>query len=125
MAAGDVLILSEYRFVLEGVTEHMGANYKAHRAQMTVYKPNGQRLTVLQPEKRTYFSSTMPLTETAIYSTAWRDLYVAMTAQQSNGRWLLHVYDKPHVVFIWWGGIFMVLGGLLAVSDARYRRSVF
>ena len=33
----------------------------------------------------------------------------------------MRLYYKPYVRWIWLGGVFMGLGGLLAISDRRYR----
>jgi cytochrome c-type biogenesis protein CcmF len=38
-------------------------------------------------------------------------------------QWSVRVYYKPFVSWLWYGSILMVLGGLLAVSDRRYRKS--
>jgi cytochrome c-type biogenesis protein CcmF len=38
-------------------------------------------------------------------------------------RWALRIDYKPFVRWIWMGGVFMALGGLLAVFDKRYRRA--
>jgi cytochrome c-type biogenesis protein CcmF len=82
----------------------------------------------LQPEKRHYFSSAMPITEAAIDSSWSRDLYVALGevvephAQTHAAQWNLHFYDKPFISWLWAGGLLMVLGGLVAALDKRYRR---
>jgi cytochrome c-type biogenesis protein CcmF len=39
----------------------------------------------------------------------------------NKGDWALRLYYKPYVRWIWLGAIFMGLGGLLALSDRRYR----
>ena len=38
-----------------------------------------------------------------------------------GGAWIVRVYVKPYVDWIWGGCIMMALGGLLAASDRRYR----
>jgi cytochrome c-type biogenesis protein CcmF len=62
-------------------------------------------------------------TEAAIEPGLFRDLYLALGNSLDKGAWSLRVQYKPLVRFIWLGGIFMMLGGLLAASDKRYRRS--
>jgi cytochrome c-type biogenesis protein CcmF len=80
---------------------------------------------VLYPEKRRYFSSNMPMTEAAIDSGFFRDLYVSLgePIEGERPQWSVRVYYKPFVSWLWYGSILMVLGGLLAVSDRRYRKS--
>ncbi|MFM8339128.1 MAG: cytochrome c-type biogenesis CcmF C-terminal domain-containing protein, partial [Fluviibacter sp.] len=75
----------------------------------------------LHTEKRTYFSSTMPMTEVGIDSSLTRDLYVSMGDATGKNSWAVRVYYKPFVSWIWAGCGFMALGGLLAALDRRYR----
>ncbi|MEO5698653.1 MAG: cytochrome c-type biogenesis CcmF C-terminal domain-containing protein, partial [Burkholderiaceae bacterium] len=85
----------------------------------------GKVLRHLSPEKRNYFSSTMPMTETAIDSGFTRDLYVSLGEPLDNngaaGAWSVRVYYKPFVTWIWGGCLLMAFGGALAASDRRYR----
>ena len=61
------------------------------------------------------------MTEAAIDAGLTRDIYVSLGEPLGNGDWSLRLYYKPYVRWIWLGAIFMALGGLLAISDRRYR----
>jgi cytochrome c-type biogenesis protein CcmF len=124
MALNDTVSIENYSFELVGVSQVDGPNYKAIRAEFKVNK-DGEFLELLHPEKRKYFSSAMPMTEAAIDSGLFRDLYVSLgeAIEGSTPQWSVRVYYKPFVAWIWYGAILMVLGGLLAVSDRRYRNS--
>jgi len=61
------------------------------------------------------------MTEAAIDPGLTRDLYVSLGESLGGGDWSLRLYYKPYVRWIWLGGIFMALGGILAISDRRYR----
>jgi cytochrome c-type biogenesis protein CcmF len=65
----------------------------------------------------------MPMTEAAIDTGIFRDLYVSMgePIDEVSGAWAVRVYYKPFVVWIWGGCLLMALGGVLAISDRRYR----
>jgi cytochrome c-type biogenesis protein CcmF len=78
----------------------------------------------LQPEKRRYVSSAMPMTEAAIDRNLWRDRYVSLGEPLAGEpvQWSFRVYHKPYVSWIWLGAVFMVLGGVLAAWDRRYRQ---
>ena len=84
-------------------------------------------LRKLHPEKRQYASSAMPMTEAAIDSSLTRDVYVSLgepiDRQQPFAAWAVRVYHKPFVDWIWGGCVLMALGGVLAISDRRYRRA--
>ena len=80
-------------------------------------------VTQLYPEKRTYNASGMPMTEAAIDTGFLRDLYVSLgePIPNSSGAWAVRIYHKPFIDWIWAGCLMMALGGLLAISDRRYR----
>jgi len=120
MSPGDSAEIEGYRFVFDGVNRIRGENYNADRGQFRVYEGDRQ-IAVLEPEKRTYFVQTRPMTEAAIDWGLGRDLYVSLGESLGGGDWSLRLYYKPFVRWIWLGGVFMALGGILAISDRRYR----
>ena len=120
MSPGDVHEAAGYRFRFEGVETHPGPNYRAERGRFLVFKGEEQ-IAILQPEKRTYFASAKPMTEAAIDWGFTRDLYVSLGEPIGGGDWALRIYYKPYVRWIWLGGVLMALGGILAVTDRRYR----
>jgi cytochrome c-type biogenesis protein CcmF len=63
----------------------------------------------------------MPMTEAAIDPGLTRDLYVSLGEPVDGGAWVVRIYYKPFVDWIWGGAFLMALGGLLAMSDRRYR----
>jgi cytochrome c-type biogenesis protein CcmF len=124
MGIGDTVEVAGYTFKLTGISEVPGPNYNADRGVVELIK-NGKVLRTLEPEKRTYFSSTMPMTETAIDSNLVRDVYVALGERLQDGAspaWAMRVYHKPFVTWIWGGCLLMALGGAMAALDRRYRR---
>jgi cytochrome c-type biogenesis protein CcmF len=76
----------------------------------------------LYPEKRRYFSGGNVMTEAAIRAGFLRDVYVALGEPLPGGAWALRVHYKPFVRWVWFGGLLMAFGGVLAICDARYRR---
>ena len=50
-----------------------------------------------------------------------RDLYVSLGEPVGEGAWVVRVYYKPFVDWIWGGAFLMAIGGVIAVSDRRYR----
>jgi cytochrome c-type biogenesis protein CcmF len=124
MGLNDTVTIENYNFELVGVSDVNGPNYKALRGDIKVTK-DGKYLEMLYPEKRKYFSSAMPMTEAGIDSGFFRDLYVSLGEPIEGERlqWSVRVFYKPFISWLWYGAILMVLGGLLAVSDRRYRKS--
>ena len=122
MHVNDVVTIAPYSFQLKSLGEVTGPNYKAVRADVEVKRGN-EVIETLQPEKRRYFSSAMPMTEAGIDSGFMRDLYVSLGEPLDDARteWSMRVYYKPFVPWLWGGILLMVLGGLLAALDRRYR----
>jgi cytochrome c-type biogenesis protein CcmF len=121
MSPGDVHEDAGYRFQFNGVQTVQGPNYMAQQGAFIVYKGE-RKITELYPEKRSYFSGGMPMTEAAINAGFLRDLYVSLGEPVgTQGDWALRVYYKPYVRWIWLGAILMSLGGILAMTDRRYR----
>ena len=123
MRIGDVVTIAPYTFRLNSLDEVRGPNYKAVRADVQVLR-NDKIIEILQPEKRRYFSSAMAMTEAGIDSGFMRDLYVSLGEPLDDARteWSMRVYYKPFVPWLWGGVLLMVLGGVLAALDRRYRK---
>jgi cytochrome c-type biogenesis protein CcmF len=120
MSAGETVLVGGYTIQLQGVNAVPGPNYQAMRGTFLLMK-NGKAETTLYPEKRSYFSSTMPMTEAAIDAGLTRDIYVSLGEELADKSWAVRVYYKPFVDWIWGGCLLMALGGVLAMSDKRYR----
>ena len=118
----DTVTVAGSTFTFNGVTTARGENYTADRGDFTLSR-DGVEIDHLYPEKRKYFSSnSMPMTESAIRHSLTGDVYVSLGVPSSDGGWVVRVYSKPFVTWIWFGTIIMSLGGLIAASDRRYRR---
>ncbi|MBE2897283.1 heme lyase CcmF/NrfE family subunit [Pasteurellaceae bacterium 20609_3] len=120
MQPGDSVEIAGYTFTFDGVKPQDGPNYQGASAEISVNK-NGRAQAHLQAEKRFYTVSKMSMTEAAIDWGFSRDLYVALGERLEGDAWALRLYFKPFVRWIWFGGLFMALGGLLCISDRRYR----
>ena len=123
MGIGDSTTVSGFTFTFRGAIEVPGPNYTAMRGLVEVTR-NGQRVTEMKPEKRVYRVQQNPMTEAAISPGLTRDLYVSLGEQVEGGAWIVRVYVKPFIDWIWGGCLVMALGGLLAATDRRYRSKV-
>jgi cytochrome c-type biogenesis protein CcmF len=125
MEIGDTVEVGGYTFRLLGMRKAPGPNYMADVGDVELSR-DGKVLRMMNPEKRTYFSSSMPMTQAAIDSGLLRDVYVSLGEQlePTNGKqaWAVRVYHKPFVDWIWGGALFMAIGGLIAALDKRYRK---
>lgn len=113
--------LAGYTFTFRGTTAHDGPNYRAARGTLEVSQ-NGKQVATLHPEKRIYNASGSGMTEAAVHPNIFRDVYVAMGEPlDEQGAWTVRLFHKPFINWLWFGALFMVVGGFMAASDKRYR----
>jgi cytochrome c-type biogenesis protein CcmF len=115
----DRFVVGEYEFLFHGVEKFNGPNYSVDQGHLTAFK-NDVKVAELFPEKRFYHVQGMPTTEAAIDQSLTRDLYIALGDQQDGG-WVVRTYIKPYANWLWIGAIVMALGGMLSLTDRRYR----
>jgi len=120
MAVGDSTEVGGHAFLFRGLKNVQGPNYDAVQGLIEVSR-GGRPVVVLRPEKRVYWVQQNPMTEAAIDRGFTRDLYVSLGEPVAGGEWIVRVYVKPFVGWIWGGCVLMALGGALAVADRRYR----
>ena len=74
-------------------------------------------------QKRVYDVRRDLMTEAGIDAGLTRDLFIALGEPMEDGQaWSVRIQTKPYIRWIWFGTIFMALGGLMAALDRRYRR---
>ncbi len=120
MRVGETVAAGGYVFRFDGVRDVAGPNFRAMEGTVTILK-EGRFVETLSPQKRVYNASGTVMTEASIDSGFTRDLYVALGEPVDDGAWIVRVYHKPFIDWIWAGCFLMALGGLLAVCDRRYR----
>ncbi len=124
LGPGQSVDVAGYHFTFNGVKAVQGPNYVAAQGDFDL-AVDGRFVRKLNPEKRNYHSSAMPMTEAAIDAGLLRDVYVSLgepiDRDKPEGEWAVRVYYKPFVDWIWGGCVLMALGGLFALLDRRYR----
>jgi len=112
-----------YTIRFDAVQSLDGPNYRTTRGDFTVLS-NGREIATLHPEKRIYNVSRMPTTEADMDIGFSRDVYLVIGDPQTGGGFAVRSYVKPFANWIWAGAIIMGLGGLLSLTDRRYRVAV-
>ena len=121
MKEGQRTELAGYTFLFRGAVDADGPNYDAARGMIELSR-DGRALGTLTPEKRVYRAQGMPMTEASLDIGVFRDVYVSLGEQLPDGAWIVSLYYKPFISWIWMGCLLMALGGVFAASDRRYRR---
>jgi cytochrome c-type biogenesis protein CcmF len=117
---GETAEIAGYAVRFEGVREVQGPNWIAQRGTFDVTRA-GAPVTKLASDKRFFVVERRPTTEAGIHTTLGRDLYVVLGDPAGDGAWTVRLYHNPLVVWIWGGAVLMALGGLLSLSDRRFR----
>jgi len=117
---GDRWETAGYEVVFRDLRNVVGPNFQAVEGEFELRR-NGQLVTVLAPQKRVYRVQQSPMTEAAIDGALHRDVFLALGDSVGGGAWSIRFQVKPLIRFIWLGAIVMAFGGLVAVTDRRYR----
>ncbi|MDY0885900.1 heme lyase CcmF/NrfE family subunit [Dongia soli] len=117
---GQSIEVGDTSYRLDDIRKVTVDNYLADRATI-VASQNGQLLALLTPERRQYLVPSPPTTESAIHSNFARDVYVVVGEPDGQGGWTVRIYVEPLVLWIWLGGGLMALGGVVSLTDRRYR----
>jgi cytochrome c-type biogenesis protein CcmF len=115
VAPGGTEQIGDFSFTLESVTPVAGPNWTAIEARLAVRQGGGEPV-ILTPQARNFWSPPQSTSESALL-TRWNgQLYAVIGNQAEDGRWQIRVWWKPFVTFIWYGGLLIALGGILAIA---------
>jgi cytochrome c-type biogenesis protein CcmF len=117
---GGTIAIAGYELTLEGVTRIPGPNYIADDAAIRVTR-DGTLVKVMHPERRFFPLQRQTTSETSIRTDFLSDLYVALGDADEANNWTVRVYWKPLVPWIWIGCVIMAFGGVVSLSDRRWR----
>jgi cytochrome c-type biogenesis protein CcmF len=120
MQIGQSVDVAGYQITLDSIEDNVpGPNYSSLRAHFTARK--GDRVIALQPEKRSYRNPPRPVTSAAIRTNFLGDLYVVIGDPDPAGGYVTRLYYNPLAPWIFLGAVVMVFGGLVSLSDRRFR----
>jgi cytochrome c-type biogenesis protein CcmF len=119
MRQGDSMKIGPYTLVLQGFDTKPEKNYTAQRLLVEVLEDNKPTM-MLYPEKRRFTTTEENGTMVAIHSTLQEDLYVVYAGTSPDTQLpVIHAYLNPLVKWIWFGGVVVVLGTLVALLPSR------
>jgi len=122
MTVGDTHEIGGYRFEMLSIQDSSKENYQGTMVIFKVFKDE-EMLFTMNPEKRYYLAGKQLMTEASINASLFRDLYVALgeSLDNSGETWSVRIYVKPFIRWIWLGAIFMGFGGLISITDKRFK----
>lgn len=120
MRQGDRANLGGYELTFDGFKSVQGPNFTESQGHFTARK-GGTVVGDVWSSKRIYIARRMPTTEAGILTFWPSQLYVSLGDHLEGGGVVVHVWWKPYILLIWIGTIFMVLGGIVSLTDRRLR----
>jgi cytochrome c-type biogenesis protein CcmF len=120
MQARQSVDVAGHSFELRELRQVEGPNYTAIEGAVEIRR-DGDFVAEVRPQKRQYLVQKNWMTEAGIQVHWNKDLFVALGDQLGNNTWSVRIQYKPMIRFIWLGCLVMALGGLIAVTDRRYR----
>jgi len=119
MQVGESMQIGPYTLVLQTTDTKPEKNYTAQRLLVEVLHGN-QPMMMLFPEKRQFLTNKENGTMVAIYSTLKEDLYVVFAGTDPDSQLpVIHAFLNPLVKWIWFGGVTVVFGTLIALLPNR------
>jgi len=119
MAFGQTMQIGPYTVVLQGMDTKPEKNYTAQRMLVEVLH-NNTPMMMLFPEKRQFNTNQENGTMVAIYSTWKEDLYVVFAGMDPETNMpVIHAFLNPLVKWIWFGGVMVVFGTIVALLPNR------
>ena len=112
--AGQTNQVGPWQITLRDIEPVAGPNWTALEATLAASYDGGSP-SLLRTQARNFTSPPQQTNESALH-TRWNgQLYVVLGEEAEDGRWQLRLWWKPFVPMIWYGGILVGLGGLLAL----------
>ena len=97
------------------------SNHDAIKANFLIEDSFSNSFT-LSPEKRKYFTRGQITTETAIYVTPLRDIYLTIGDQLEDGSWIVNIQINYLIRWIWISAVFMSFAGLMLIFSKQRQK---
>ncbi|HLZ11147.1 MAG TPA: heme lyase CcmF/NrfE family subunit [Candidatus Acidoferrum sp.] len=120
IGVGGTVKIGPYELLLQAIDQKQEKNYVAERMIVEVMKDH-KPVMILFPERRNFPTNQESGTMVAIYSTLREDLYVVYAGiNQGSDVPTIHVFLNPLVKWVWYGGIVVVMGTIVALVAPRH-----
>ena len=111
---GTTTRVGDWSVTLDAIVPVAGPNWTAIEGQLSARLGDGEPIA-LRPQSRTFWAPPQQTAE-SVLATRWNgQLYAVMGDAAGDGRWQVRLWWKPFVTFIWYGGLLIALGGVLAL----------
>jgi cytochrome c-type biogenesis protein CcmF len=123
LAEGEQTEVGGYTLLYRSYTYQQmeeNGNKLRNAAVVEVYR-NERRVAVMEPERNLHSNVDGSVTEVALRSTLKEDLYLVLASIEADGLAAFQVIITPMVIWLWIGGILLIVGTLVAAWPAAPR----
>jgi cytochrome c-type biogenesis protein CcmF len=119
MGPGQTMNIGPYTILCQNFDRVANNNFESERATLEIFR-KGHSEMMLYPERRFFLASQVTETMVAVQTSPVWDLYVVYAGRSpETGRPVIHAYLNPLVKWIWFGGVVLILGTILAMLPNR------
>lgn len=115
---GNSVEIAGYTLTYQNIGHRQEEANKVFFAEVKVEK-DGQVLGVIQPQKVFYGDNPEPASEVGMHSSWIEDVYLVLASWEADGRATFMIKVNPLVNWIWFGGLVMVAGALIALRSGK------
>jgi len=121
MHPGQTVEIAGRTVRFDGIHPAQGPNFTEDRGRFVLLGADGKDRAEVVSSKRFYPARRMPTTEAGIRTMGFSQLYVALGDESADGSVVVRMWWKPMVTLIWLGGLVMMIGGAVSLTDRRLR----
>lgn len=118
LARGESATIGRYELVYNGMASERRSNRIEFNALIDAFSvDSGRKISQITPQRNIYDKTPdMPTSEVGLHMTPFEDVYVVLNGWESGGATATFtIYINPLTMWMWIGGIVLVLGTLIAV----------
>jgi cytochrome c-type biogenesis protein CcmF len=120
MKPGETTRIAGYELKFTEMRDVEGPNYMAKVAMLDVMQ-DGRLVTTLVPQLQSFTNQRQVISQTSIHTNMVNNLYSALGEANPDGKYTVRLYWHPMAPWLWLGALLMAFGGLISLSDRRFR----
>mgnify|MGYP000204728342 CR=1 FL=1 len=114
----------DYKIKFQNIELENNDNFDSVKGTFIFEDRYGQEFALF-PEKRRYFARGQITTETSIFPTILKDIYITLGDQLEDGNWVVNIQFNYFIRWIWFSTCLMALSGILLLySLNKNKRSL-
>ena len=124
LASGESVDVNGYTLVYQDYTYQQieeSGNKSLNQAVVDVYRGD-RRVSTVRPERNLHSNVDGAVTEVALRSSLKEDLYIVLAGLDPDGLAAFQVLINPLVIWLWLGGVVLIVGTLITAWPVRKRR---